>query len=120
MPNYQQIDTRKANPLLPLIGFIIILAFGGFAYLVSPAVGQWLSTTNWTVVGTSVLPMRFPAGWSEVTVRLAISSGIFLVLFVLAMILMFLVMGTSRSETDISLGELRAEKASKGRRRRRR
>jgi hypothetical protein len=76
MPNYQEAEAKKGNPYIALIGFIIIVLVGGISYLAAPMVKTWLTTTSWSLAGTRVLPIRFPA-WDAMTQDLAVAAGLF-------------------------------------------
>jgi hypothetical protein len=116
MPNIEIASQEKANPLIPFIGFVMLLVVGGLSYLVAPAATGWLMTAQWTLAGTAILPFAFPAAWSPVMVRVSVAAGLFLLLFVLVMIVMLLMMGSPKTETDATYGQLRKEKARKRRR----
>ncbi len=118
MPNYTEVSQERTNPLAPFIGFVVLLLVSGFSYLAAPAVIGWLVTANWTVAGTQLLPFSFPGNWSYLAIRLSVAAGLFLVLFVLAMIVLMIVMGSARGETDVSYDDLRKEKERKKKRRR--
>ena len=47
--NYREVSTEKANPLLPFIGFIVLLVTGGLSYLVAPGVAVWLTEARWVL-----------------------------------------------------------------------
>lgn len=113
MPNYQEVSTKKANPLLPFLGFFMLVLIGGFSYLVSPMVADFLTTTNWSAGSTKILPIAFPAGWSTLMVNGAVTLGLSMILFAIAMILLFMVMGSPEGPTDVSLKEIRDEKKRK-------
>src|SRR5512139_3372025 len=109
MPNYQISDeSKRDNPMLGLIGFIVLIVLGGLSFAVSGAAVRFLSTAN-VVLGTArVLPIKFPPTWSPLGHQAVVAFGIFMILFVIAMIIMFTFMkppGTS--ELDVSLDQMR-------------
>jgi hypothetical protein len=118
--NYREVSTKKVNPLLPFIGFIVLLVTGGLSYLAAPRVAVWLTEARWVLGVTQVLPLSFPTSWSPLTIQLAVASGMFLVIFVIAMTFLFVVMGTSRGPMDVSVGELREERKRRAKELRRR
>lgn len=119
--NYQVADEgKKENPMLGLIGFIILVVVGGFSFAVSGPVLGYLTTANVTIgmSGIQLLPLAFPAGWSTLADRAAVTFGIFLVVFVLAMIVLFMFMKpSSQDERSVSLDDMRREVAERKRRR---
>jgi hypothetical protein len=125
MPNYEQAETTKAvkNAYVPLIGFIVMLIIGVLAWFVSPMVKTWLTTTSWNLASSTILPISFPGGWDDFTVRIVVALGTFLMIFALAMIPLVLMMGSPMGETDINLQQIRKEKeaiSGKGRKKKRR
>lgn len=118
--NYREVSTDKPHPLLPFIGFIILLITGGLSYFAAPGVAGWLTKARWVLGVTQVLPLSFPTSWSPVTIQLAVAGGMFLVIFVVEMTLLFVVMGTSRGPMDVSVGDLREEKKRRAKELRRR
>jgi len=118
--NYEVSDaSKRPNPMLGLIGFIVIVIIGGFSFAVSAPVAYWLKTT--TVVagasGVKILPLAFPPEWPPIGQQLAVTVGLFLILFVLAMVLMFAFMRPSTaSEMDVNMDVMRREAAAKKKR----
>ncbi len=120
MTNYQEASNDRDNPLIPVIGFAVIVITGGLAYFSAPTVATWLTRATWVLGATQVLPLSFPSSWSPLIIRLAVASGIFLMAFVIEMILLFIVMGTARGPMDVSIGEMREEKKRRAKELRRR
>ena len=120
MTNYREVSHERTNPLLPVIGFVVILLTGGLAYFSASAVAVWLTRTTWVLGATQVLPLSFPSTWSPDIVRLAVAAGMFLLVFVIEMILLFIVMGSARGPMDVSIGEMREEKKRRAKEIRRR
>jgi len=119
--NYQVADEgEKENPMLGLIGFIILVVVGGFSFLISGPILGFLTTANVTLgqSGIKLLPLTFPAEWSQLADQAAIAFGIFLIVFVLSMIVLFSFMKPStESETSVSMEQMRQEVAARKRRR---
>jgi hypothetical protein len=119
MPNFVEVEKSKNNAWIPMAGFITMLILAVIAFLLAPGVQDWLMTTSWSAGGTRILPMRFPADWSDLMNQAVVALGIWLPMFVIVMIGLFMFMGTSDGPTDISLKQIREEKKkmSGGRRR---
>ncbi len=115
--NFEVVDkSKQQNPMLGLIGFILIVVLGGFSFGVSGPATAWLQTS--TVVlgasGINILPLKFPDTWSPLANQLAVTVGIFLVLFVIAMALMFMFMRpASVTEQSVSMHDMRKEAAAR-------
>lgn len=118
--NYEVVDSsREQNPMLGLIGFIMLIVVGGVSYLISGPFTQYLTTAHVTVAasGLQLLPLSFPANWSPLAGQLAVAFFVFLVIFALAMIVLFMFMRPStRTETSVSVDVLRQEKAARRKR----
>ena len=110
--NVVQQEEKPQNPLLPIIGFVVILIVGGAAFWVSPRVVWWLQNTNFKLAGLiKVFPIDFPKGWSPLANQLAVTLFLFIILFTIVMSALFFVMRVPGSdETDVSLDEIRREK----------
>ena len=111
--NYEIVDERKRqNPMLGLIGFIVIVLIGGGSFAVSGPVTNYLQTAT-LVLGASgikLLPIAFPPDWSPLANQLAVTAGLFLVLFVIAMGIMFIFMTpSSQDDTTVSMDTMRQE-----------
>src|SRR5512137_1492163 len=120
--NYVEADTKKQSPILPIVGFVIILAVGGLGFWISPRVVTWLKTAKFALLGglLPVLPIQFPKDWSPLASQLAVTAVLFLFIFTLVMTVMFFAMGKStQGEMDVNLDDIRREKQKqmKGRRR---
>jgi len=102
MPNYEVVKKRKANPLVPFIGFMVMLVFGVGAYLAAPVVANWLATTSFGLGGTPILPLRFPSSWPPLVVRLLVAGVVFLVLLIVGFILMIPFTGEQTQEKRVS------------------
>ena len=105
-------DDSKENPMLGLIGFIIMIVVGGFAFAVSGPVVRYLTTANVKIgmSGIALLPLKFPEDWSPLANQLAVAFGIFLVIFVIAMVILFMFMKpASQDERSVSLDVMRKE-----------
>lgn len=119
--NYEVADSsREQNPMLGLIGFILLIVVGGFSYFVSAPLTVYLTTAHVTAgaTGLKLLPLSFPADWSPLASQLSVAFFVFLVLFVVLMIIFFLFMRpSSQSETSVSVDVMRQEKAAKKKKR---
>jgi hypothetical protein len=117
--NIIEADTKKQNPMLPVIGFVIMAIVGGVSFWASPGMVRWLKTTNFKLGGfVPVLPIEFPEGWPPLANQLAVTLFLFIFIFALAMTVMFFVTGqTGLGENDVSLDEIRREKEKKMKRR---
>lgn len=113
MRNYQEASTKKANPLLPFLGFLMLVILGGFAFLVAPYVLEFLTSTEWSFGPAPVLPLSFPPDWPPIAMRSAVAFGLFLVLFAVTMIPIIAMMGSPEGPTDVSLKEIRDDKKRK-------
>jgi hypothetical protein len=116
MSNVQHKSTeKKGSPLGPLIGFIMFIVIGGLSYVISPAVVHYAETAHVTFgsFGWKLLPIAFPAGWPDILKNLIVTGLLFLILFVVAMIILFSIMKPARGEMDIGLEQIRAQKAKK-------
>ena len=106
-------EDKPPNPLTPLFGFIVFLIVGGLAYLASPSVVHWLTTSNIKLGGLiQVLPIEFPKGWSAVANNITVAVVMFFVFFAIAMtVVMFLMKPPGKDE--LSLDQLRKEAKKK-------
>ena len=111
--NYEIADARKEqNPMIGLIGFIMIIVVGGVSFLLSIPLTTYFKTTRLTLgmSGLQVLPLKFPQGWSPLGQQLAVTAGLFLVLFVISMVILFMFMKpSSEDETSVNLDVMRKE-----------
>jgi|GEM_PF-3257556 len=117
-------EEKRPDPLVPFLGFIIILILGGVSWVVSPAVVAWLARTNWVfgTFGWQVLPIHFPENWPPLLSQALIALLIFLLLFTIAMAFFFLFARPPEAEYG-ELGEYlreptRRRSGKRGRRRR--
>lgn len=109
------VPKKKADPLGPLLGFLILIVGGGFSWIVAPRAIVWLENTRF-VFGFlgPVLPIQFPDNWPSLMQRLVVSGFMFLIFFVIAMIVIMALMGTSQQgDMDISMKEVRERKAER-------
>jgi len=119
--NFETVDeSKRPNPMSGLIGFIVIVVIGGFSFAVSAPVTHWLKTT--TVVagasGLKLLPLIFPPEWPALGQQLAVTAGLFLILFVIAMVLLFAFMRPSTAdERSVSMNDMRQEAQARKKRR---
>jgi len=118
--NYETVDaSKRPNPMLGLIGFIVFVVIGGFAFAISSPVAHWLKTTT-VVLGASgikLLPLAFPPEWGGTGEQLAVTAGLFMTLFVIAMVLMFTFMRPSTADDQsVSMDAMRKEAAARKKR----
>ena len=102
--SYKRADEKKkGDPLVPFIGFVLLLVIGGGAFLVAPDVIVWMANTNFTfgATGWQLLPFRFPETWPPIMARLAVTVALFGLVFSLVMIAMLAVMKPAGSELDV-------------------
>jgi hypothetical protein len=121
MRNYETVDeSKRPNPMLGLIGFIILIVVGGISFALSGPIMVWLQTAQ-VVIGPSaikVLPIQFPPDWSPLGDQTAVAFGVFLLVFGVIMLVLFSFMRPSFSDPrDVSLDTLRREAAERKRRR---
>jgi hypothetical protein len=118
--NYQVVDeSKRQNPMLGLIGFIVIVLIGGGSFAVSGPVTNYLQTAT-VVLGASgikILPIAFPPDWSPLANQLAVTAGLFIVLFVIAMLIMFIFM-TPAGQDDLSVNMNTIRQEAKARKKR--
>ena len=89
---------EKPNPLLPVVGFILLVGFGGFAYVIAPTARRFAETRPVRLGSMQVFPMEFPADWPDVAINGAIALIIFLVLFGIGMVIALAVVPSRRVE----------------------
>jgi hypothetical protein len=109
--SYQKFQPKKkANPMLPLIGFVVMVLGGGFSYLVAPGVINFLQTTTF-VFGSfgAILPITFPSEWPPAVLRLVIAGTMFLVIFTLMMVVIFAITKTPEEESHVDISDVRKE-----------
>jgi hypothetical protein len=113
--NYVEAEKKQQSPMLPIIGFVVILIVGGAAFLVSPRVVTWLGTTHFSLGGLiTVLPIAFPKGWSPLANQLAVTAFMFILLFTIVMSgILFFIGKSVVGETDVNLDDIRREKQRK-------
>ncbi len=117
--NYAETGEKKQNPMLPIIGFVVIVIVGGAAFWASPRMVTWLKTTQFKLGGLiTVLPIEFPKGWSPLANQLAVTAFLFILIFTIVMSVMFFFTGkAAMGESDVSLDEIRREKQKQMKRR---
>lgn len=109
---------KQTNPMLPLVGFVVLLILGGLSFLASPYIVQWLKTTTFSLGGfIKVLPVQFPPNWPLIVDQIAVTLVLFVLFFTIVMIALFSFMKPPGvDETSVSLDTLRREKQQKRRR----
>lgn len=119
MSNKWEAETgKKADPLRPLMGFLLLVVLAGLSILTAKPLANWLQTArlNLGVLGWQILPITFP-DWPDLAKHGLVAAVTFLIVFALVMIVLMAVMRPPRSETDVRTSKLRAEKARQRRRR---
>lgn len=110
--------SRKADPLRPLIGFLLLVVLAGLSILTAKPLANWLQTArlNFGALGWQILPITFP-DWPDLAKHGLVAAVTFLIVFALIMIVLMAVMRPPRGEMDVRTSKLRAEKARQRRRR---
>jgi hypothetical protein len=114
-PDIQYAEQKKRDPLGPLLGFIILIVGGAFSWIVAPGVIDWMENTHF-VFGFlgPVLPIHYPDNWPSLIQRLVTGGFMFLVFFVIAMVVIMAMAGSShQGELDVSIKEVRERKADR-------
>lgn len=119
MRNYESTEGQKQqNPMLGLIGFIILIVVAGFSFAVSGLVVGWLQGGNFSLGPLKVLPMQFPADWPPIADQIVVALALFLLIFVIMMVILFMFMKPpTYDERNVSLDEMRREVEARKRRR---
>lgn len=110
--NYTVADKNEQNPMLGLIGFIVIVVTGGISFIISGPLTRYLTTAHVNVgmANLPLLPLKFPEDWSPLGGQMAVAFAIFMIIFAIAMIILFMFMRpSSQSETSVNLDVLRKE-----------
>jgi hypothetical protein len=120
--SYERLEQkRQHDPLVPLLGFVLLLLVSILAYFAAPGIARWLETTEFSFLSFGqVLPIDIPDAWPDIVVRLVIAGAVFLFVFTILMVVLMLVMKPPKGEYDIGIQEVRAKKGKrKGGKRRR-
>jgi Na+/proline symporter len=107
--SYQRYEKKKkTNPMLPLIGFVIMAVGGGFSYLAAPGVIKFLETTTF-VFGFfgPILPIAFPGDWPPLLTRGVVAGMMFLVIFTLMMVVIFAIIKPPHEESHVDISDVR-------------
>jgi hypothetical protein len=109
--NYEVVDSSKEkNPMLGLIGFIVLVVVGGISYGLSIPLLPYVTKTKMMLGAAQILPIRFPPDWTPLMNQLAVTFAIFLVLFVISMIVLFMFMKPiSQDDQYVNLDVMRQE-----------
>lgn len=112
MPNYEEAQKSTAGTAArPLIGFVMFIIIVGISFLVSPVTVNFVTRTN-VVLGASgikLLPIFFPPDWPPIAAQLVMTIAVSLVLFVLAMIVIFIVFPGEKDTSTVNLDDIRKE-----------
>jgi hypothetical protein len=109
--SYQRVEKKKkANPLLPLIGLVIMILCGGGSYLVAPRVINFLETAQFTLGALGpILPIAFPSEWPPILIRGVVAGVTFFIVFTVMMIIMFAIMKPPQEESHVDISDVRKE-----------
>jgi hypothetical protein len=113
-------EEKETNPLLSLIGFVVLIVLGILSFFVSPRIVRWLTTTELKLgaLGLPVLPITFPETWPFIVDRLVVTLIMFIIFFAIGMIVWSAIAKPPEiDERDVSIAKLRAEKAKSKKRR---
>jgi TRAP-type C4-dicarboxylate transport system permease small subunit len=101
---------KQRDPLRPLLGFILLLVVGALAWIISPGVTNWLTTTHFELgaFGWQVLPLTFPDIWPDIAVRGIVALFMFLVVFITLLVIFMILLKPPRSGHDVSIAQARA------------
>jgi hypothetical protein len=111
MPNYEVQDSSANNAARPLVGFVVLVIIVGLSFLISPMTVNFVTKTN-LVLGASnikLLPISFPSEWPPIGAQLVMTVAVSLVLFVIAMIIIFITIPGVRDDTTVNLDDIRKE-----------
>lgn len=79
-------ETPRSS-FLPLFGFIVIVIIAILAWFFSPNALDWLTTTTFPTRPPHILPLVFPANWTEITSRLVVTFFVFAFFFMIFLII---------------------------------
>jgi hypothetical protein len=110
-------DPRVTTAWWPVIGFGVLVVLGGLSFALSDLALGYLTSAHLVVGPMTVLPLAFPQEWPHIARQAAVSFILFMIMFVLAMIVMFsFISPASEDDTTIPLDEVRKEKERRKRR----
>lgn len=110
---------KKARPLGPVFGLIVLVGVGTLSYFAAPGIVEWMANTELTAgaFNWKLLPFTFPGAWPDIAAELVVAFIMFLIIFTILMFFLFLFMRPPRSDADVELKKLRAEKEKMKKRR---
>jgi hypothetical protein len=88
----EQEKKRKRSPLLPLMGFVALIGFGGFAWVIAPYVRSLMVTS---------LGVTFPSNMPAWQVNGAVAVALFIFLFAISMSVVALLAGVPTDPLDV-------------------
>jgi hypothetical protein len=103
-------DRPKKDPLRPAVGFILLIVVGLLAWVASPGVADWLTTTHYELGAFEwqVLPLTFPDIWPDIAVRSIVALFMFLVVFIVLLVISMLLLKPPAKRHDVSIAQARA------------
>lgn len=104
-------------PLIPFLGFIVLLLAGALAFVGSPYLIEFLTTTQLSLGFMDLLPITFPADWSFLVQRLVVSIIVFLAVFIVMMIVWSTMTGKDADPQNVDLATIRKRKEAQRKRR---
>jgi TRAP-type C4-dicarboxylate transport system permease small subunit len=107
---YETDRPEQRDPLRPLLGFILLLVVGALAWIISPGVTNWLTTTHFELgaFGWQVLPLTFPDVWPDIAVRGIVALFMFLVVFITLLVIFMILLKPPRGGHDVTIAQARA------------
>jgi hypothetical protein len=88
----EQEKKRRRNPLLPLMGFVALIGFGGFAWVIAPYVRSLMVNS---------LGVTFPSNMPAWQANGAVAVTLFIFLFTISMSVIALVAGVPTDPLDV-------------------
>ena len=107
--DYKKVEEKGPNPWLPLFGFVIIVVFGGFSWVIAPLLLPFAARF-----------VQFPSEWPVWMHNGVVAFLVFVVLFAVAMLLIAIFAGGApRDPYDVrtSAKEIRKQLDERQRRR---
>ena len=120
MPEYKQIDQRNQfNPLLPFIGFVVLLAGGALSWYLAPRVRYWLTSRPIRLDALGSIQLSFPAAWPTTVSNLVMALILFGVIFAIFIVVVAIVQGSDLPREQRLARDLAIKEQRKRRKRRR-
>jgi hypothetical protein len=108
--NSYEDERPKQDPLRPVLGFFLFILVGALAWIASPGVANWLTTTHYELgaFGWQVLPLTFPDVWPDIAVRSIVALFMFLVIFITLLVIFMILLKPPSGGHDVSIAQARA------------